>query len=456
MPASGDLSRTLTDFIHALRFDDLDAEVIDKTKALFLDWLGSALAGADAAPVRALREFSDAMGPANGPAQAFDNMAGTSAYFAALRNAAATHVVEQDDVHNGSVFHPAAVVFPPLLAMSQTRRVDGAAFVTAAVAGYEAGIRVGEYLGRGHYRVFHTTGTAGTLAAAMAVGKLLALDADTLAHALGSAGTQAAGLWEFLVSAAHSKQLHTAKAAADGMLAACTAAAGMTGAARILEGDKGMNAGMLGDGNAVRLLDGLGTRFGVLETSVKFHASCRHTHPAADALLALITAHDLDPSRIAAIEARVYQAAIDVLGAVTDPRTVHQAKFSMGFVLALICARRNAGVADFTEEALRDPLLRRLHDKVNMVLDPEIDTAYPARWSARVVVTTTDGQRLTHKVTVPKGDPGNPLSSAELERKFAMLAAMHGSLDDDTSSRLIEDAWRLDALDDVGETFRIG
>lgn len=455
MPARADLSRTLTDYVHGLKFDDLSADVVRMTKALFLDWLGSALAGASADPVSALRRFSEAMGPAKGPAQCLDTLDGSSAYFAAMRNAAASHVVEQDDVHNGSVFHPAAVVFPPLLALAQSQRVDGREFVTAAVAGYETGIRVGEYLGRGHYRVFHTTGTAGTLAAAMAAGRLLRLDADTLAHALGSAGTQAAGLWEFLSSAAHSKQLHTAKAAADGMLAALTASFGMTGADRILEGDKGMYAGMLGDGDASRLTDGLGTRFGVLETSFKFHASCRHTHPAADALLAIVTDHDLATEDIAAVEARVYQAAIDVLGPVTNPRTVHQAKFSMGFVLALIASKRRAGVADFTDEALADRSLRRLHDKVHMVLDPEIDTAYPSTWSARVVVTTNDGKRLAHKVTVPKGDPGNALSRAELESKFRTLAGMHAAVDRDIQERLIANAWQLDTLDDVGTSIRI-
>ena len=296
-----DLSRTLTDFVHDVRYEDLGDDVVSMIRSLLLDWLGSALAGAISPPVRALRGFTDLMGPSSGPAQAFDRLTGTSAYFAAMLNAASSHVVEQDDVHNGSVFHPATVVFPPLLAVSQTRKVDGRAFITAAAAGYETGIRVGEYLGQGHYRVFHTTGTAGTLAAAMAAGKLLGLDTETLSHALGSAGTQAAGLWEFLRTAAHSKQLHTAKAAADGTLAAYSASFGLTGARRILEGEQGMNAGMLGDGDATRLIEGLGKRFKLMETSFKFHASCRHTHPSADALLAMVTEHDLGPDDIASI-----------------------------------------------------------------------------------------------------------------------------------------------------------
>ena len=107
-------------------------------------------------------------------------------------------------------------MFPPALAVAQALGRSGRDLLTAAVAGYEVGIRVGEFLGRSHYKIFHTTGTAGTIAAAVTVGRLLNLDAGQMLHALGSAGTQAAGLWEFLRDAADSKQLHTAKAAADG------------------------------------------------------------------------------------------------------------------------------------------------------------------------------------------------------------------------------------------------
>ena len=83
---------------------------------------------------------------------------------------------------------------------------SGRELLAASVAGYEVGIRVGEFLGRSHYRIFHTTATAGTLAAAAAVGRLLKLDAAQMLHAFGSAGTQSAGLWEFLRTAADSKK----------------------------------------------------------------------------------------------------------------------------------------------------------------------------------------------------------------------------------------------------------
>jgi 2-methylcitrate dehydratase PrpD len=316
-------------------------------------------------------------------------------------------------------------------------------FITAAVAGYEAGIRIGEFLGRSHYKVFHTTGTAGTLAAAAAVANLLGLDPRQTQHALGSAGTQAAGLWEFLRDAADSKQLHTAKAAADGLLAAYLARDGVTGALRILEGSQGMAAGMSRDADPARLTDGLGERWATAETSFKFHASCRHTHPAADALLTVMQAYGLKAADLARVRAHVHQGAIDVLGPVTDPQTIHQSKFSMGFVLALIALHGRAGLNDFSEAALRDPALRALHDRVDMVLDPEIDRAYPRRWLGRVAVETRDGRRLEGTVSVPKGDPDNTLTRTELEDKALRLAAYRDGATAEEMRRLIARAWRL-------------
>jgi 2-methylcitrate dehydratase PrpD len=437
-------TRELVSFLSALRFDDLPDEVVERTKELFLDWVASALAGKNAPPVHIFEQFAETMGPAEGPSEILPSRRRTSPLFAAMVNAAASHVVEQDDLHNASVFHPATVVFPAALAAAQHTGASGRDLITASVAGYETGVRVGSYLGRSHYKVFHTTGTAGTLAAAAAVSHLLGADEEVMLHALGSAGTQAAGLWEFLRDAADSKQLHTAKAASDGLLAAYVARDGFTGATRILEGEQGMAAGMSSDAEPERLVEGLGERWAVPETSFKFHASCRHTHPAADALLAGMKEHDLAADQVAGVRAHVHGAAIDVLGPVSDPRTIHQSKFSMGFVLALIAARGSAGIDDFTEEALEDPELRGFSERVEMVFDPEVDAAYPRRWIGLVEIETAGGGRITSRVDVPKGDPGNTLSREELEEKARRLAAFQGGASEEEMDRVIGRVWDLD------------
>ena len=443
----------LAAFAAGLRFEDIPQPVIRKAEDLLVDWFGSAVAGKGARPVETIASFATAMGPApvagEGAAELLVRRTFSSPYFAAMSNAAASHVAEQDDVHNGSVFHPATVVFPVALALAQARGASGPQLLAAAVAGYEVGIRVGEFLGRSHYKVFHTTGTAGTLAAAAAAGNLLGLDAGQMLHAFGSAGTQSAGLWEFLRTAADSKQLHTAHAAAAGLMAACIARDGFTGAADILEGPQGMAAGMSSDAHPSRLADRLGERWATAETSFKFHASCRHTHPAADALLQVIEAHRLQPGDIERVVTHVHQGAIDVLGPVKEPATVHQSKFSMGTVLALVARYGHAGLQEFADHFL-DEQTRALRDRVAMELDAEVDAAYPQCWIGKVTVYTRDGRVLRGRVDEPKGDPGNTLSRGEITAKALRLAAFSGGATPAEMHEALQRLWDIARIPRVG------
>jgi 2-methylcitrate dehydratase PrpD len=227
-----------------------------------------------------------------------------------------------------------------------------------------------------------------------------------------------------------------------GLASAYLAGEGFTGARRIFDGAQGMAAGMSQDADPSRLADGLGSRWALAETSFKFHASCRHTHPAADALQQVMKQHGLGAGSIAKVVAHVHQGAIDVLGPVVEPRSVHQSKFSMGTVLALIALRHSAGLAEF-ESALDDRAVAAFRDKVTMALDPEVDAAYPARWIGKVTVHTTDGRTLHGRVDEPKGDPGNTLSRAELEDKAYQLAEYGGVVSRAEMAAAIEGIWRL-------------
>lgn len=447
------LSKELANFAANLKITDIPSDVITRAEDLLVDWFGSAIAGKGSRPVEIITQFAQNMSGYDsshvGPSEVLISRASSSPFLAAMANAAASHVAEQDDVHNGSVFHPATVVFPPALACAQALGASGEEMLTAAVAGYEVGIRVGEFLGRSHYKVFHTTGTAGTLAAAATVGHLLKLNPEQMLHAFGSAGTQSAGLWEFLRDAADSKQLHTAHAASTGLMSAYIAQAGFTGAQHIMEGKQGMAAGMSSDSDPSKLVDGLGIRWAIAETSFKYHASCRHTHPAADALLQVMLANKLKPSDIAKVETLVHQGAIDVLGPVTDPATVHQSKFSMGTVLALIAHYQFAGLQEF-DQHFHDDAICLFRDRVTMTLDPEVDGAYPQRWIGKVKVHLHNGQILDGRVDEPKGDPGNTLSRTEITDKAMRLAAFSGGASAAEMSKAIELLWNVRKQSKIG------
>ena len=446
MTATQDLARFAAD----LKFEAIPANVVAKIEDLLVDWFGSALAGHGSRPVASIANFALSQGPAEGPSEVMTTRGSTSPYIAAMCNGAASHVAEQDDVHNGSVFHPATVVFSPAVAVAQAIGASGKQLLAASVAGYEVGIRVGEFLGRSHYRIFHTTGTAGTVAAAAAVGNLLGLNAEQMNHAFGSAGTTAAGLWEFLRTAADSKQLHTAHASGAGLMAAYLAKDGFTGAADILDGLQGMAKGMSTDSDVTKLNDRLGSRWATAETSFKYHASCRHTHPAADALLKVIKDNALKIDDIVKVTTRVHQGAIDVLGPVVDPTTVHQSKFSMGTVLALVAQYEHAGLAEFDDHFKSAPTVA-LRDKVEMVLDPEVDGAYPARWIGKVTVQTADGRTLDGRVDEPKGDPGNTLSRDEITQKAIRLATYSKGATEAEVTAAVAALWNVASWPTIGK-----
>jgi 2-methylcitrate dehydratase PrpD len=165
-----------------------------------------------------------------------------------------------------------------------------------------------------------------------------------------------------------------------------------------------MAAGMSTDADPARLTKGLGERWAIIETSFKFHAACRHTHLAADALLAVTAEHGLKPDEIERVTAHVHQGAIDVLSAVVSPSTVRQAKFYMGTVLGLAAHHGCAGALEF-EHGYAVPSVVDFRDRVEMVIDEEVDRAYSERWIGKVTVLTRDGRELGGRVDEPKGEP---------------------------------------------------
>ena len=136
--------------------------------------------------------------------------------------------------------------------------------------------------------------------------------------------------------------------------------------------------------------------------------------------------HSLKAQDISEVITHVHQGAIDVLGPVVNPVTVHQAKFSMGTVLGIIAVHGVAGVKEF-EAYHRDAEIADFRVRVKMTLDTEVDGAYPKRWIGKVTVHTHDGRILHGRVDEPKGDPGNTLSRAELEKKALGLANFAGA-----------------------------
>ena len=470
--------RALASAAAELTWASLPSPVVDAIRVLFVDWLGSVFAGCGSVQVSRLQKAAERGGLSiggrsgaageSGTATVFARLAQAPPLVAALLNAASSHVEEMDDLHNESIYHPGTCVFPAALAVAEAEDATARDFLTASVAGYEVSLRIGRALGAEHYRYFHTTGTAGTFGAAIATGHLLGLDTEGMVSALGNAGTQAAGLWQFLADGAMSKQLHPAKAAFNGVLAAYLASEGFTGSAEILLGERallpamargdakaGGSDGALRDRQRQALLEGLVelsqrasrahafATFKTTEVSVKYHASCRHTHPAVDALLLAMMEHGVSSEDIVAIRAHVNSAAFELLKDVAAS-SPWAAKFSIPFCLAQAAATGRLAIDSFTPSALEDPRVVDLMNRITVNVDPALDAGYPRRWAASVEIETASGTTHSAQVDAPKGDPDNALSAEELEAKFRDLSCR--VLDEESGDLL---AVRLASLADV-------
>ena len=292
--------------------------------------------------------------------------------------------------------------------------------LAALIAGYEVMLRIGAAVTPAHYKVFHTTATTGVFGSTAAAGRMFGLGEEQMAWALGNAGTMAGGLWQFLQDGAMSKFLHAGRASASGVMAACMARSGFTGASRILEGSQGFFAGFARQETDPALFQDFGERFRTASVSIKPYPCCRHTHSAIDCARTL-QARIPGPDAVAEVHLATYQAAAQVAGN-EDPADSRQAQFSLKYCIARALKTGRISLSDFAEPALGDPQVRGLMGRTTVEVDPRLDSLTPGAWPARVTVRLQDGRELTEYVANPKGDPENPLGWKEVKEKFGLLA----------------------------------
>lgn len=443
-------TRLLAELLATVRYDDLPPQVIDHARRAVTDWLGSALAGAIEKPARLAQNVAAGFG-ASGEATMFGAGRG-SAPAAAFANGVASHVLELDDIHRGSTVHAAAPIIPAALAVAEREHADGRAFLAAVTIGYEAAFRIGEAVNPSHYYFFHPTGTVATFGAAAAAVSLLGLTTDQMVDALGTAGTQAAALWEFNADGAMSKHLHPGKAAMNGVLAADLARVGFTGATRILEGERGFFRAMTrgpetsssGVGefvpayDASRITDGLGTRWKIGENGYKLYSCCAHTHTAVDCALE-VRARGRWSSRdvlreVSSVTVETYGPGYEIVKEM-NPRTPYQAKFSLAYCVAAALLEGTLGLEQFGDErfgpdGVRDPAIAELLGRIHVIVADDLSAKYPSAWPVRLAVACLaagdggkGGASERAASEYPRGNPENPVSTDELERKLSTLVA---------------------------------
>lgn len=381
------------------------------------DWLACAALGARSPVGRRLEQFRASMACAgNSPVLAEGWGDETSSL---LFNASLGNILEMDDVHRCSVLHPGPVVIPAALAVAVRRGASGEAFLNAVVQAYEAVIRVGQSLGEGHYRYWHTTSTAGVFGAVVAAASLSNLPREAWVWALGNAGARTGGLWQMRHEPCDSKQLHNAWSSLIGVQAVSAAEAGLVGPSTLLEGEQGLLAAAAEGGNA----DAITAEgdWGVWDCTFKPWAACRHAHPAIDAALQL----QVDKDRILKIKVYTYGDAVKFCDR-PEPENELQAKFSIQHAVALVLHKGVPELDDFQEASIKDPALIYLRQRITVCEEAEFQNAYPQHYGARVSVQLESGEVCEAAVRDTLGDPARPLSEAALTNKRNELLGRAG------------------------------
>jgi len=451
------VTRELSEFTANIGLNSLPPEVVQRTRFLVLDLVGNIVrARYDAESTESFLGAARALGMAGGNYGVIGDPARYTAPGAAFLNGALAHSLDFDDTHAAGSLHPGAPVIPAALAAAEMVGASGADVLAAIVAGYEITCRVALALpAKAHYdRGYHPTATCGAFGAAAAAGRVFGFNADQIESALGTVLSQAAGSLQFLANGAWTKRHQVGWSAMNGLAAAVLVKEGFKGASEALEGTHGFMRAYAPDPKPERAVQDLGKVYELMNTAVKPYPSCRYGHAGIDAALALRNAENFRPEEIEKVTLGLPKAGMLLIGAPAEkkgnPQNVVDGQFSGPFVLSSALVTGAMGWDSY--RGLNEPTVRAMLAKIECEFDPEIEAEFPANMSGKVTIRAR-GKDYVKKVVVPKGEPDNFLTEAELRAKFHGLAdAVLGA---DRAAKLADAVLNIDRGNDVSALIRL-
>jgi 2-methylcitrate dehydratase PrpD len=439
-PSAKTLTKTLCAHLAAAQFGDLSAKALHEARRGVLDWTGCALAGSAHPTVSKLIAVLQEAG-GRPQATVLGRRLKLGLLDAPLANGAMGHVLDYDDTHMGGVvLHTSSPVLSALFSLAERKPVSGAELMLAYAAGFEAGVRTGRTAPGHHKGGWHLTGTLGSIAAGVAAGRLLQLDAQRLTYAMGIAATQAAGMQQN--RGTMGKSFHAGKAASNGVLAALLAERGFDATQEIVEGKRGFSRIYSDVAAPEQLTEGLGGPWLIESNGHKPYACGVVLHPLIDAMIAIRDAHKVDPAAVDVIELRVHPLVLSITG-VREPSTGLQSKFSVAHSAAVALIDGAAGVAQYSDARAADPDVAALRRKIKPVPDAAL-----RRDEAHGAITIGSARHEAH-IAHASGTADNPMSDAAIEAKFFANAAP--VIGEERAKRACETIWSLEKKADVRE-----
>ncbi|MBT3768023.1 MAG: MmgE/PrpD family protein [Rhodospirillaceae bacterium] len=451
-------TRGLAEFVASLGYDDIPAEVKDRIKLLILDSLGCALYGAKVQWTEILLETLTEI-DASKDVGIWGTDIRLSAPHAALVNGTEVQGFELDDVHRQGVLHVGAVVLPALIAVTELRPgMTGKEFLTAAVAGYEIGPRVGICMGQEHIgQGWHSGATLGVFSASAGAARGLGLDADKTVHALGIGGTQAAGLMAAQYGAMV-KRMHAGRSSQSGLYGALLAEKGFTGIENVLESEYGGFCTTFSRStdrfNLDELTRELGERFETMGVALKFYSCVGSNHTTLDAIRLMQDRHPFGADDVEKFVIHGSQVTMDHVGWKYKPQGLTSAQLNLPFCIATFMLEGDCFVEQFPEDCVADPARIAYADKVEVHHDAEITAkGSKFRHTVRAQVHLKDGTVLEETVESARGSEKRFATTEQVVEKFEKLA--QHAIPDAQAHQLRDAILGLDDLKDAGEIARL-
>lgn len=445
----------LAEWVADLDHDAIPADVRERAKHLLLDGVACGLVGAQLPWSRVATKAVLGI-EASGEATVIGTGATTSGPASVLLNSTFVQGFELDDFHPLAPLHGNSLILPVLFAGArQLGTVTGRDALTAAVAGFEVGPRVGlalhgaDMLSRG----WHSGPVFGTHTAAMTAGKLYGLDAAQLEDALGMAGTQSGGLMAAQYEAM-SKRMQHGFAARNGFYAAGLAAAGYTGIKQVFDRPYGGFLAVFGEGHnpdASQVIAGLGEFWHTNVVMVKSYAAQGGLHGTIQAALELRAEHDIDPADVSGIEIRVGNAVYHHgWWKPQRPLTAIGAQMNLGYAATVALLDGAVLPPQFAASRLDADDVWALLSKVDVQLDEAIEHGpEQERFTTDLTIELTGGTRLHRRIRAPHGAPNDPVTNAELVAKYRAL--LGPIIDADRLAAIETAVLHLDELTDLND-----
>ncbi len=439
-PATG-VTRALAHYLVEAKYDDLPANVRKEAVRTLFNWVGVAIGGSHHATVEIA---VSALAPFSGPAQA--GLFGRADRFdimnAAFLNGVSSHIFDYDDTHLKTIIHPAGPVASAIMAYAELHPVDGKSFLSALVLGVETECRIGNAVWPNHYDVgWHDTGTCGVFGSAAATGKLMGLSEQQMVWALGLAASQPVGLRESFGSM--NKSFNPGRAAANGIFAALLASKNFTSSDGMIEAKRGWANAISTKQDYSQITDGLGQHYESALNTYKPFACGIVMHPAIDAAIQLRDENQLKPEQIERIDMKVNPLVLELTGK-PAPQAGLEGKFSIYHAVAVALVEGAGGEKQFSDRAVRDPVVVALREKVKPVVDSGIK---PEQVDLTIVLKT--GKTLHKFIEHAIGSLEKPMSDQDLTRKFTDL--VDGVLPAAQAKHVMELCWSLETLPSAAE-----